>query len=208
MKDDVIVQSETKQEEDMVTEIAFLSASELVDAYRRKTLSPVEVTKTVLARLEPKINAFVLVARDSALAEAEASERRWAKGSPLALSTAARAQDQRARHHQRSLPHQRMSAVSKDGLRSRTASPGYGSARPAHRAQVSGSSSADGSTAPAPRARCTKIAGPEASYVHRASPSQLLWELGIASEFNRLLQNPSEEGNNREVSARASIGGD
>jgi hypothetical protein len=88
VKDDVIVQSETKQEEDMVTEIAFLSASELVDAYRRKTLSPVEVTKTVLARLEPKINAFVLVARDSALAEAEASERRWAKGSPLALSTA------------------------------------------------------------------------------------------------------------------------
>ena len=72
----------------MVTEIAFLSASELVDAYRRKTLSPVEVTKTVLARLEPKINAFVLVARDSALAKAEASERRWAKGSPLALSTA------------------------------------------------------------------------------------------------------------------------
>ena len=45
-------------------------------------------------------------------------------------------------------------------------------------------------------------------YIHRASPSQLLWELGIASEFNRLLQNPSEEGNNREVSARASIGGD
>jgi hypothetical protein len=79
VKDDVIVQSETKQEEDMVTaserEIAFLSASELVDAYRRKTLSPVEVTKTVLARLErlePKINAFVLLARDSALAEADA----------------------------------------------------------------------------------------------------------------------------------------
>jgi hypothetical protein len=79
VKDDVIVQSEMKQEEDMVTaserEIAFLSASELVDAYRRKTLSPVEVTKTVLARLErlePKINAFVLLARDSALAEADA----------------------------------------------------------------------------------------------------------------------------------------
>jgi len=33
-------------------EIAFLSASELVDAYRRKTLSPVDVTKTALARLK------------------------------------------------------------------------------------------------------------------------------------------------------------
>jgi hypothetical protein len=46
-------------------------------------------------------------------------------------------------------------AESKDGLRSRTASPGYGSARPAHRAQGSGSSSADDSPEPAPRARCT-----------------------------------------------------
>src|SRR5262245_47639415 len=34
----------------MVTQIAFLSASELVDAYGGKTVSPVEVTKTVLAR--------------------------------------------------------------------------------------------------------------------------------------------------------------
>src|SRR5262249_3964788 len=88
VKDNVIVQSETKQEEDIVTEIAFLSASELVDAYRGKTLSPVEGTKTVLARLQPNINAFVLVGPKRALAEARASERRWAKGSPLAVSTA------------------------------------------------------------------------------------------------------------------------
>ena len=64
-------------------EIAFLSATELVAAYRRKTLSPVEVTTTLLQRLErlePRINAFVLVARESALNEARAAEARWMKG--------------------------------------------------------------------------------------------------------------------------------
>ncbi len=69
-------------------EIAFLSAGELVAAYRRKTLSPVEVAKTLLARLdrlEPKINAFVLVARESALVEARAAEARWLRGAPLGL---------------------------------------------------------------------------------------------------------------------------
>src|SRR6266516_161711 len=52
-------------------------------------------------------------------------------------------------------------AESRDGLRSRRACPGYGSARPVHRAQAPGSSSADGSPAPAPRVRCTKTARPD-----------------------------------------------
>ncbi len=69
-------------------DIAFLTARELVAHYRRKTLSPVEVTQALLTRLdrlEPEINAFVLVARESALAEARAAEARWAKGAPLGL---------------------------------------------------------------------------------------------------------------------------
>ena len=69
-------------------EIAFLTASELVDAYRLKALSPVEVTEALLRRLErlePEINAFVLVARDSALAEARAAEARWMNGAPKGL---------------------------------------------------------------------------------------------------------------------------
>jgi aspartyl-tRNA(Asn)/glutamyl-tRNA(Gln) amidotransferase subunit A len=68
--------------------IAFLSATELLAGYRRKTLSPVEVTETLLRRLdrlEPRLNAFVLVARESALAEARAAEARWAKGAPQGL---------------------------------------------------------------------------------------------------------------------------
>jgi aspartyl-tRNA(Asn)/glutamyl-tRNA(Gln) amidotransferase subunit A len=69
-------------------DIAFLSASELIARYRRMTLSPVEVTTALLRRLdrlEPAINAFVLVARESALAEARGAEARWVKGTPLGL---------------------------------------------------------------------------------------------------------------------------
>jgi aspartyl-tRNA(Asn)/glutamyl-tRNA(Gln) amidotransferase subunit A len=73
---------------DTDTDIAFLSAGELVAQYRRKSLSPVEVTTALLRRfdrLEPAINAFVMVARESALAEAQAAEARWVKGAPLGL---------------------------------------------------------------------------------------------------------------------------
>jgi aspartyl-tRNA(Asn)/glutamyl-tRNA(Gln) amidotransferase subunit A len=69
-------------------DIAFLSASALIEQYRRKALSPVEVTEALLRRIErvePEINAFALVARDSALAEARAAEARWAKGTPQGL---------------------------------------------------------------------------------------------------------------------------
>jgi aspartyl-tRNA(Asn)/glutamyl-tRNA(Gln) amidotransferase subunit A len=69
-------------------ELGFMSANALLDAYRRKTLSPVEATKAALARierLEPKLNAFVLVDAEGALAAARESEMRWAKGAPKGL---------------------------------------------------------------------------------------------------------------------------
>jgi len=62
------------------------SATELVAAYRAKTLSPVEATCAVLERIEavnPKVNAFNLVDREGALAAARSSEARWQKGEPL-----------------------------------------------------------------------------------------------------------------------------
>src|SRR5216684_1359405 len=69
-------------------ELGFMSASALLDAYRRKTLSPVEATKAALSRLdrlEPKLNAFVLVDAEGALAAARESEARWARGTPKGL---------------------------------------------------------------------------------------------------------------------------
>jgi aspartyl-tRNA(Asn)/glutamyl-tRNA(Gln) amidotransferase subunit A len=65
-----------------------LTATALLEQYRRKSLSPVEVTKAVLARigaLQPAFNAFLLVDEEAALAAARASEARWMKGAPQGL---------------------------------------------------------------------------------------------------------------------------
>ena len=69
----------------MSDELCELSAAELLERYRAKTLSPVEATRAVLARaerVEPKINAFTLIDPERALAQAKDSESRWAKGEP------------------------------------------------------------------------------------------------------------------------------
>jgi aspartyl-tRNA(Asn)/glutamyl-tRNA(Gln) amidotransferase subunit A len=66
-------------------DLAYLSAIELLEAYRQRRLSPVEVTRAVLdriARLNPALNAFCLVDEEAALASAGASESRWRSGSP------------------------------------------------------------------------------------------------------------------------------
>jgi aspartyl-tRNA(Asn)/glutamyl-tRNA(Gln) amidotransferase subunit A len=70
-----------------VSDLCALTAAELVDAFRKKTLSPVEVTAAVLKRIEalnPVLNAFNLVS-ESALTEAKASEARWRAGQPKGL---------------------------------------------------------------------------------------------------------------------------
>jgi aspartyl-tRNA(Asn)/glutamyl-tRNA(Gln) amidotransferase subunit A len=70
-----------------MSELWTLTASELLEGFRKKTLSPVEVTQAVLARiaqLNPKLNAFCLVS-ESALEEAKASEARWTAGQPRGL---------------------------------------------------------------------------------------------------------------------------
>ena len=65
--------------------IADLTCAELAAAYRRGALSPVEVTRDMLARIEAAafLNAFVVVAAEAALAAAKDSEARWRAGSPL-----------------------------------------------------------------------------------------------------------------------------
>jgi aspartyl-tRNA(Asn)/glutamyl-tRNA(Gln) amidotransferase subunit A len=63
-----------------------LGAVALIDAYRRKLLSPVEAMRDVLERVaafEPRVRATYLLAPERALAEARASEARWRLGAPL-----------------------------------------------------------------------------------------------------------------------------
>ena len=72
----------------MTVDIASLNAAELLRLYRRRELSPVEVARDALTRIErfePRINAFVHVDAEGALAEASASETRWRKGEPQGL---------------------------------------------------------------------------------------------------------------------------
>ena len=62
-----------------------LSAIDLLAAYASKALSPVEVTRSVLAHMhqwEPHLHATWALEGDEALAQAEASQARWLKGAP------------------------------------------------------------------------------------------------------------------------------
>jgi aspartyl-tRNA(Asn)/glutamyl-tRNA(Gln) amidotransferase subunit A len=70
------------------TEIHALTATDLTRLYRRRELSPVEVARDALARIErfePMINAFVLTDPDGAIAQAHKSEQRWTRGEPKGL---------------------------------------------------------------------------------------------------------------------------
>jgi len=72
----------------MSQELCALTASELVEAFRKRTLSPVDVTRAVLERIErfnPVFNAFILVAADEAIEQAKASEARWMSGQAKGL---------------------------------------------------------------------------------------------------------------------------
>lgn len=63
-----------------------LSLYAMLYAFRRRELSPVEVVRASLDRIEalnPTINAVYYVEADAALRAAEASERRWKAGEPL-----------------------------------------------------------------------------------------------------------------------------
>jgi Asp-tRNA(Asn)/Glu-tRNA(Gln) amidotransferase A subunit family amidase len=69
----------------VVVKLHDLSAPELIAAYSRRALSPVEVMQAVLAHIgqwEPHIHATYLLRPDAALDQARASEERWQRGEP------------------------------------------------------------------------------------------------------------------------------
>jgi len=72
----------------MTDDLAFLSAVELVTLYRARKLSPVEVAEAALAAIDrhnPRLNAYCLVDREGALAQARQSEERWQRNAPCGL---------------------------------------------------------------------------------------------------------------------------
>lgn len=69
----------------MADELHWLSAAQLGKAYRKKKLSPVDVTRACLAQIarhDLKLNAMCLIDEKQALKQAKASEARWRKGEP------------------------------------------------------------------------------------------------------------------------------
>jgi len=65
--------------------VCFMPATALVESYRRRAVSPVEVTERMLARIaaiNPTIKAYYQIDEAGARAAAEAAEARWAAGAP------------------------------------------------------------------------------------------------------------------------------
>jgi len=70
-----------------MSELASLTAAQLLEGYRTKAFSPVEVAAAVLKRIEelnPRLNAFNYVSTEI-LANARQSEGRWLSGMPRGL---------------------------------------------------------------------------------------------------------------------------
>lgn len=67
------------------SELAFLTAAQLVEGYRAGRLSPVEVAEEQLARIEHLdrgINSFITVTADRAREQSRASQARYRRGAP------------------------------------------------------------------------------------------------------------------------------
>ena len=70
----------------MSKDILSLSATQLVEQYRTKRMSPVDALSAALQQADeqnPVHNAFVVLDRESALRAARQSEGRWQRGTPL-----------------------------------------------------------------------------------------------------------------------------
>src|SRR5215510_14878718 len=68
------------------TDLAFTPATELAALIRAKKLSPVELTRAVLERIErlnPRVNAFCTLTADAAMARAREAEADVMAGRPL-----------------------------------------------------------------------------------------------------------------------------
>jgi aspartyl-tRNA(Asn)/glutamyl-tRNA(Gln) amidotransferase subunit A len=72
----------------MSDDLTKLSATDLIELYRARKVSPVEVCEAVLARIDAtqdSLNAFVTIDGEGARAAAKRSEERWQAGEPRGL---------------------------------------------------------------------------------------------------------------------------
>jgi aspartyl-tRNA(Asn)/glutamyl-tRNA(Gln) amidotransferase subunit A len=72
----------------VINDLLSLSATRLLELYRTREVSPVEVTQQVfqrIAEVNPVFNVFCITDEDRAMDAARASEQRWLKGQPIGL---------------------------------------------------------------------------------------------------------------------------
>jgi aspartyl-tRNA(Asn)/glutamyl-tRNA(Gln) amidotransferase subunit A len=72
----------------MTDDLLWMTSAELIARYRAGDVSPLEVARAMLRRMEitqPTVNAFVHIDPDATLAHARASEDRWHHGEPAGL---------------------------------------------------------------------------------------------------------------------------
>src|SRR3954467_10992400 len=72
----------------MSDDLCFLRATDLRRRIGAREISPVEVTRAVLARaerLQPELNCFITLCGDQAMADAKNAERMVMTGQPLGL---------------------------------------------------------------------------------------------------------------------------
>jgi len=71
-----------------MTDLSYLSATDLLAGYKSGEISPVAATRAALDQIgkyDSKLNAFMFVDEDGAMAAARRSEDRWHKGKPAGL---------------------------------------------------------------------------------------------------------------------------
>ena len=74
---------QSKQSGEEVTELCFLSACEAIAAFRSRKLSPIELTKALVARsesLQPALNAFTTTFYKRAIELAALAEEAYVSG--------------------------------------------------------------------------------------------------------------------------------
>jgi aspartyl-tRNA(Asn)/glutamyl-tRNA(Gln) amidotransferase subunit A len=77
----------------MSRELLTMTASGMLEQYRSRSLSPVDVARAMLRQIEDRndaVNAFCLVDAETTLELARESEQRWLKGNLWARSTVCR----------------------------------------------------------------------------------------------------------------------
>jgi len=70
------------------TDLCYFSVSEILSGYRKKSISPVDVIKSVFEKIKEcneYVNAFACFNQELALAAAVSSEKRWMKAEPMGL---------------------------------------------------------------------------------------------------------------------------